>query len=237
MNSKVLFFIPARGGSKGLPGKNIKKLNGFPLLYWTIKAAIESGIKGDIVVSTDDKKIAKIALKYGAKVPFLRPKELAQDSTPTMDVIKHFYKWSAAEGIHYDTLIVLQPTSPLRIGADIAQANKLFKKLKCDSVATVCKCSFNPAWVNTLPDNMNMKDFLPKKTKNANRQQYPQHYELNGAVTIANFSKLLKAGTVYTNKTFAFEMPSSRSVDIDTETDFVLAKYWMKKNKNFYKKS
>jgi CMP-N,N'-diacetyllegionaminic acid synthase len=229
--NKILFFIPARGGSKGLPGKNIKLLGGRPLICWAIKAAKDSGLKGDIVVSSDSNKILTIAKKNGALTPFKRPAYLASDSASTMDVIKHFFEWSVQNGKKYETLIILQPTSPLRTGKDILNAYKDYEKRKCDSVVTVCKSSFKPAWINTLPPDMSMKNFIPKKMVNKNRQEQKIYYEINGAVIVSNFKKVIKSGSVYTSKTYAIEMPSNRSIDIDDEKDFIVAKYWFKKNK------
>ena len=129
MNKNILAIIPARGGSKGIPRKNIIELCGKPLIGWSIDIALKIQNISGVVVSTDDKEIAIISKRYGAEVPFIRPKKLAQDQTPTINVLQHAIKWfEKNEGVSYDTIVLLEPTSPARMTEDIHNAIDLFKK-------------------------------------------------------------------------------------------------------------
>jgi CMP-N,N'-diacetyllegionaminic acid synthase len=228
---KVLYFIPARGGSKGLPGKNIKKLAGKPLIVWSIDAAKNADLKGDIIVSTDDEAIALIAKNAGASVPFIRPASLAQDTTPTVDVLFHLLEIQQQKNIKYDLVVLLQPTSPLRTAADINEAYQLFKTKNCSAIVSVCECDHHPLWSNELPEDLSMKNFIRPEIKGKNRQQLPKYYMLNGAVFIAKINYLMKQRAFVSDEATAFIMPKERSLDIDSEADFVLAEYFIAKKK------
>lgn len=224
----VLFIIPARGGSKGLPGKNILSLGGKPMIAWSIHAVLDSGIHGDCIVSTNDKKIAKIANSYGANIPFMRPQKLATDKATTLDVIIYTYNRLIKEGKKYTHIAVIQPTSPLRKASDIVES---IKKLSGNTKAVigVTKCDHHPLWSNQLPSDLSMKHFIRKELLNKNRQQLPEYYQINGAIYISEINYFLKNKSFFGSATKAYIMPTNRSVDIDTEKDFVLAEYYLRK--------
>ncbi|MCW3071613.1 MAG: N-acylneuraminate cytidylyltransferase [Bacteroidetes bacterium] len=226
---KILYFIPARGGSKGLPGKNIKELGGKPLIAHSIEAALKAEHKGKVVVSTDDAQIAAIAKQFGAEVPALRPKNLAEDSTPTMDVLLHFLEAESKNNNTYDVVVLLQPTSPLRSKEDIDNAFMAFEKNNAAAVVSVCECDHHPLWANELPENLSMKGFLKKEVAGKNRQQLPKYYMLNGAIYLAKTDHILSQKNFLGDDTTAYVMPRERSVDIDSEADFVLAEYYISK--------
>jgi N-acylneuraminate cytidylyltransferase/CMP-N,N'-diacetyllegionaminic acid synthase len=228
---KLLYFIPARGGSRGLPGKNILPLNGRPLIEWSIEAAKQAHHKGKIVVSTDSEEIAEVSRKAGAEIPFMRPAELATDSASSMDVIFHALDFFESAGEKFDYVVLLQPTSPLRRASDIDAAIDLVLEKKAQAVVSVCVAEHHPLWSNTLPADKNMKDFIRPEIKGMNRQQLPVSYRLNGAIYIASPTYLKNFGTFIADGTFAFEMPAEVSVDIDSEIDFALAEIMIKRHK------
>ena len=221
---KVLAIIPARGGSKGLPGKNIKDLCGKPLIAWTIEQARDCGIIDEIVVSTDDMEIANIAKKNGAEVPFMRPAKLANDTASTIDVIFHAINWfKKHQNFQSEYILLLQPTSPLRIAEDIEGAIQTLNDKNVRAVVSVCETDHHPWWSNRLPKDGDMKDFIRPEILNKCRQELPVFYRLNGAVYLAETSYLREQNSFFGSNTFAYKMPKSRSVDIDSELDFKLA--------------
>ena len=220
---QILYIIPARGGSKGLPGKNIRLLRDKPLIAYSIDAARNSKYEGTILVSTDDKAIADIAKQYGAEVPFIRPAELSNDCAATTDVIFHTINYYKEHNRNFDLIILLQPTSPLRISEDIDNAIKLMMEKKAEAIVSVCEAEHHPLWANTLPADGSMRSFIREEIKGKNRQQLPQYYRLNGAIYISTIEALTKHKSFIHDKTIAFQMPIERSVDIDNEIDFKLA--------------
>jgi N-acylneuraminate cytidylyltransferase/CMP-N,N'-diacetyllegionaminic acid synthase len=229
---KILALIPARGGSKGLPGKNKKALCGKPLIAWTIAAAKKSGYIDDIIVSTDDFYIAKIAKKYGARVPFMRPAKFATDAAPAIAVMINTREWLKKHKENYDIIVYLQPTSPLRVADDIDNGIKLFFEKNSNSVVSVCKSAKPKYLINNLPANGNMKNFLTSSNANKNRQQHKDTFEINGALYIAFFDYICSKKSWYGSKTFAYLMPRSRSIDIDTELDFRIAEFILENGLN-----
>lgn len=220
----VLAIIPARGGSKGLPGKNIKKLCGKPLIAWSIEQAKSCDNIDRIVVSTDDESIAKVAKKYGTEVPFMRPAELATDAASTVDVIFHVFGWyKKHEDFGPEYILLLQPTSPLRAVADIKGAIQTLKDKDARAVVSVCETDHHPWWSNILPEDGNMKNFLRLDILNKRRQELPVFYRLNGAMYLADSDYLLTHNGFIGPNTFAYKMPKERSVDIDSDVDFKLA--------------
>lgn len=217
-----LAIIPARSGSKGLEDKNIKILNGKPLIAYSIEAAIRSGIYSHIIVSTDSKKYGEIAKQYGAEVPFYRSKETASDSSSTWDVIKEVLKKYKEVGIEFDTFTLLQPTSPLRNYKDIQNAYQLFKEKNAVAVISVCEMEHSPLWSNTLPENNSLLGFL-KSESNEQRQNLETYYRINGAIYIAKIRDFFEDINLYREGSFAYIMPIKRSIDIDTELDFKIA--------------
>jgi CMP-N,N'-diacetyllegionaminic acid synthase len=230
MNQQVLFFIPARGGSKGLKDKNILPLHGKPMLAWTIDAARQCGITGRIVVSTDSDKIAEVAVANGAEVPGLRAGNLALDDTPTMDVLLDFLKTEEKKGYVPDLVVLLQPTSPLRKGIHIAEAFSHLKKPGTLSVVSVCACEHHPLWSNTLPEDFSMDNFMRPEIKGKNRQGLPPYYRLNGAIYISSPAFLNNNKSFFGKGSRAYIMDAASSVDVDTNIDLKLAALLMQEN-------
>ncbi len=217
-------IIPARGGSKRLPGKNIKPLAGKPLIAWTIEAAIESNCFDKVVVSTENSEIASVAVAYGAEVPCLRPANLATDSTPTGPVLEHMSKFiEAREKINIEALCLLQPTSPLRLVKDIITSKKLFEEKSADAVVSVVEADTKLSISNYLPADLSLNGFISeiKRTQDSKRL-----YQLNGAIywmkrcLIDDLSKIYRGHSSY-----AYVMPAENSVDIDTEFDFAWGEF------------
>ena len=230
-SKKVLALILARGGSKGLPGKNIKILLGKPLIAWTIECAKKSKYIDRIIVSTDSKKIADIGKQYGADIPFVRPTKLATHRAKGIDAVLHAIRWLENNSQVYDIIVLLQPTSPLRTREDIDGAVELLSSKKIKGVAGVMECFQSPIWSNSLPKNGCMKNFIKSKYANGNRQELPVFYHLNGAVFVAYSDYIKEQKSFIGDKTFAYIMPKDRSVDIDDEVDFKIAEFLIKSRK------
>lgn len=226
----MLAIIPARGGSKGLKKKNIKKLNGLPLIAHTIISAKKSKKITRIIVCTEDQEIMKVAKKYGAEVPFYRPKKLAKDNSMLMDSLVYFIeKIYNDEKKLYHNFIVLLPTAPLRKAKDIDQSIKLFKQKKADSVISMTQAFYPIEWNHKVFLNGRVKAYSKKFDAVSNRQKLMKTYIPNGAIFIFNYKLLKKTRKYYHKKTFAYLMPNNKSVDIDDIYDFKLAEYILKK--------
>ena len=225
----MLAIIPARGGSKGLPGKNLMLFDGKPLISYTIECAKNSSGVSRVILSTDDIKIAEVALKYGAEVPFMRPADLATDDSLAIDTYKYTVnKLKDDEGIDIDEYMVLLPTSPLRDVGDISNAIKIFRNKHADSVISVTKGDKPVSWFKALDTEGKI---LENDNALKNRQDETDYYCPNGSIYI--FQKdLIDKGKYYSDKTYAYVMPKSRSIDIDTKTDFDFAEFLLKKSKN-----
>lgn len=221
-------FIPARAGSQGVPGKNIRPLAGKPLIVHTIEAALNTAIFDYLLVSTDGEEIARIAREAGAEVPFRRPAELATDTARLMDVLAHAMDWCEEHNLTFDWVMVLQPTSPLRSSADILAACSLMLERKAQAVVSVCEVNHHPWWSNTLPEDLNMANFIRSDILGLNRQELPVFYRLNGAIYLAEWKFIKIQKSWYGPRTYAYIMPWERSVDIDSEIDFVLAEVLLK---------
>lgn len=225
----MLALIPARGGSKGLPGKNIKLLNGKPLIAWTIEAALSSARVDEVIISTDDSQIASVAQSYGGKVPFLRPSQLAQDNSLAIDnYIYTLDRLNKEMNIVADELVVLQPTSPLRLSEDIDAAIDIFYKKQADSVISVTELNHPVQWVQKIIEDGTLRNYTNEKTSEKNRQELCPAYIPNGAVFVLRHSLLKKKCTYYSEKTYPYIMPRERSVDIDSDLDFKLAELLVK---------
>ena len=224
---KNLAIIPARSGSKGLKNKNIMELNGIPLLAYSIKAALESGKFFHVMVSTDSKEYAEIAKKYGAEVPFLRDEISSSDSASSWDVVKEVLNKYKDLGITFDTVTLLQPTSPLRTEVDICNAYNLFSEKKATSVISVCQTEHSPLWCNVLSDSLCMDGFLNNKN-NSQRQKLDTYYRINGSIYIVDVKHFLSGKNIYDSGSYAYIMPVDRSVDIDTKVDFIIAEALIK---------
>jgi N-acylneuraminate cytidylyltransferase/CMP-N,N'-diacetyllegionaminic acid synthase len=223
-------FIPARAGSKGVPGKNIKTLAGKPLITYTIEAALASGVFDYLIVSTDSEDIARTARGAGAETPFLRPVELATDMARGMDALQHTMAWCEEQDKHFDWLMNLQPTSPLRSLKDIINACELMIQHHARAVVSVCEVDHHPWWSNTLPGDHCMEHFIRPEILNTNRQNLPKYYRLNGAIYLAEWDFLRQRKTWYGKNTYAYIMPQERSADIDTDLDFAWAELLLSKN-------
>ena len=224
-DQRLIAIIPARCGSKGLPDKNIRILNGKPLIAYSIIQAQESGIFDEIFLSTDSQEYADIAIQYGAKVPFLRSNELASDSASTWDCVREVLERYHKMGKEYDIFVVLQPTSPLRTARDIINAIRKMVLNNADSVVSVCEADHSPLWYNTLPENQSLKGFIRPEIMAKTRQELPTFFRINGAIYAVSTSYFLKNLDIYNGNSFAYIMPKERSIDIDTLFDFSLAEY------------
>lgn len=222
----MIAIIPARAGSKGLPGKNIKPLLGKPLIVYTIEAAQQSSAITEIFVSTDSEEIAKVAGLYGAKVPFLRPKELARDDSKAIDLYL-FTVEHLNNQLNYDIeeFAVLQPTSPLRQPDDIDHAADIFHRKMADSVISVTEAMHHPTWAKKINGDGILQDFFPRQGSNKNRQEIESAFMPNGAVFVFRYSSLKAHCSYYTEQTYPLFMPAERSVDIDTQLDFEFAEF------------
>ena len=220
---KKIAIIPARSGSKGLKDKNIRELGGKPLLAYTVEAAWQTGLFDTIHVSTDSEIYAEIARQYGADVPFLRNEETASDSASTWDAVRFVLEEYKKQGLQFDVIAVLQPTSPLRTADDILGAFHFFEKKEANMISSVCEMEHSPLWSNTLPDDLSMEMFEDEAVALLPRQSLPTYYRENGAIYIIKKEHLLLGGNIYKNRCFAYIMEQRHSVDIDGELDFIVA--------------
>ena len=221
--SKVLAVITARGGSKGIPGKNIVPMAGKPLIAWTIDAALRSRAGLRVIVSTDDEEIARVARERGAEVPFLRPAELAGDASPHIPVLTHAMKWMEShEKYRPDWVLLLQPTSPMRTAGDIDAALRLAEEKRADSVVSVAPAK-HPCFLMQLTSDGRLEDYMPKPEGYLPRQRVPPVYAANGAIYLVKRDVLVEKETLYTDRTFAYVMPPERSLDIDTPAELRVA--------------
>ena len=221
-------IIIARSGSKGLKDKNIRLLNGKPLLAYTIEAALNSKCFDEVMVSTDSKKYASIAKEYGANVPFLRSKNNSKDHTSPWDVVKEVLDEYAKKGEQFDTFALLQPTSPLRDYKDIRNAYKQFKDKKANAVVSMCELECSIHLVNRLPKSLSMKGFISEKQYNKRRQDIEPYYRFNGAIYISKVKTFYKHMDIYNDKCYAYIMDREKSYDIDTEFDLKMVEAIMK---------
>lgn len=219
----VIALITARGGSKSIPGKNIRMLAGRPLIAWTIEAALASKKISRVIVSTDDQKIARIAQKWGAEVPFMRPPELALDDSSSFSVAEHALSWlKENEGCSPKYIMLLQPTAPLRTTADMDAAIRLALQRKAVAVVSVCQISHHPYIAKRILEDGTMLDFMKSNIPYLRRQALPPVYVLNGAIYLNRCDVLLREKTFWPKGTQAYIMPQERSLDLDTLWDFRL---------------
>jgi CMP-N-acetylneuraminic acid synthetase len=220
--STVYAMIPARGGSRGIPRKNLAELAGKPLIAHTIEAAIGSRSITRVMVSTEDEEIADVTRQWGAEVPFRRPATLATDSAPGGAVSKHWIEWICKHEPHPWAVIHLQPTSPLRTVEDIDAAIDLLKSVELNCVNSVCPVAEHPAYMYRLTGNR-AQPFLSGDILPSHRQRTEPLYRLNGAIYATRFEAALAAGQFHVNPFAAYVMPAERSIDIDTPLDLALA--------------
>jgi CMP-N-acetylneuraminic acid synthetase len=220
----LLAVIPARGGSKRLPGKNTRLLVGKPLINWTIESALSCKYIDQVVVSTDCAEISAVAKKNGASVPFLRPKFLSGDESSSIDVVLHALDYLSKKGEAFDYVVLLQPTSPLRSSEHISAAIKLLISKSGDAVISVCETEHSPLWMNTLGEGDSMDTFLASSIKNKRSQNLQIFYRLNGAIYLVDIKRLKEENTFFlSDNIYAYKMSRESSIDIDEKLDFHLA--------------
>ena len=214
-----LAIIPARGGSKRLPRKNVLNLAGKPLIAWSIESGLRSKYIDKVIVSSDDDEIIDISKKYNAQT-IKRPDELASDTATTFDALKH-----TIDNIEkYDYIVLLQATSPLRDEKHIDNAIELLESKEADAIVSVCEMNHSPLWSNTLPLNDSMIGFLKDEILNKRSQDLEKYFRLNGAIYICKSKKLLEEKSFFLKENiFAYKMDRESSIDIDEEIDFIFA--------------
>lgn len=217
---QVLGLIPARGGSKRLPGKNIKQLGDKPLIAHTISAGRACSEIDRLIVSTDDEEIAKVAETWGAEVPFLRPAQLATDEASSLDVVRHALAYVEQEGFFPDYIVLLQPTSPLREPGDIQQALQEMQKGQWDMLLSLCPAHIHPYWYKRVTDSGEVKPFVDYQGSLRSQDLDPA-YHPNGAIYIYR-SQLVREG-LQPRRIGAYIMEEWKSIDIDTALDFFIA--------------
>jgi len=220
----TIALIPARGGSKGIARKNIKNFCSKPLIYWSIKIALESNLIDRVIVSTEDEEIAEIARSFSAEIPFIRPKELSSDNSPGIDPVIHALKMLPEA----DDLLLLQPTSPLRRIEDIEGIFYKRSKHKSESAVSVTRAnkSLNLFFEIDIESKLiPIKDTFEIKP----RQLYANNYMLNGSMYLSSRKSILKNSSLITSNTVAYEMPEELSIDIDTLFDWEIAEYILSK--------
>lgn len=215
---RILAIVPARGGSKGIPRKNVKEIGGKPLIAWTIEAAQKSKYIDHLVVSTEDHEIASVSRSYGAEV-LLRPEELAQDDTPGIDVVLH-----AVEQLQgYSYVVLLQPTSPLRTTEDIDQCLESLVSNGAPACVSLCEVDQPPHWMYIVNEQNKLQPIVDNINQYYRRQEIPKTYALNGAIYVAETEWLFLKKSFLSEETLPFIMPRERSIDIDVPFDLEFA--------------
>lgn len=224
-SKKILAIIPARGGSKGVPRKNIRMLAGKPLIAWTIEEAQKSKLIDKCIVSTEDEEIKSVAEEWGGTVPFMRPAELAQDDTPGIEPVLHAIKMLPG----YDFVVLLQVTSPLRRAEDIDGAIAYCLGNECESCVSVTEAEHSPYWMYRMDEQRCLRPILKiAKEESYQRQKLPKVYQLNGAIYVADIGYLKKQRGFIGANTIGYLMPREQSYDIDTMADFMIIELLMK---------
>ncbi len=224
----VTAVITARGGSKGIPGKNLKMVGGRPMIAWTIEAARRAKRLSRVLLSTDDPEIARVAAEYGAEVPFMRPAEFAQDASSHLSVILHALDWMAANGGAPDYVCLLQPTSPLRIADDIDGAIALAVERGADAVVGLAALEEHPYLARRLAPDGTIAEFVPSGLKYPRRQDFPPAFRINGAVYINRPAALRRDQTFFPPSALGYVMPPERSIDVDHELDLIVVEHLLR---------
>ena len=225
-DKKILGIIPARGGSKGVPRKNIREFCGKPLIAWTIEQAKGSKYIDTCVVSTEDEEIKAVSEKWGGSVPFMRPKEMSRDDTPSIEPIMHALNMMPG----YDLMVLLQVTSPMRLSEDIDGAIEFCFENGAQSCISLTEAATNPYWTYTLDEGNRIRRLLKlAPEKSYRRQLLPKVYQPNGAVYIASREFINRTHVLNDESTVGYLMPTTRSWDIDTLQDFEIAQFLMQK--------
>lgn len=223
-NDKILAIIPARGGSKGIPHKNIMELCGKPLISYTIEAALDSRYIDYVMVSTDDLEIARVSKENGAEVPFMRPAELATDTAKTIDAVIHVISELRFLGKEFSAVVLLQPTEPLRTSYDIDGAIEKYYECNCQSLVSVSEVEDPPILIRTI-EGERLKPLLDVSST-CRRQDMPKYYRVNGCIYINEVDELDKNTSLNDNK-IPYIMEKSHSVDVDEWSDLALAQYYI----------
>ncbi|MFW1839165.1 cytidylyltransferase domain-containing protein [Acinetobacter gyllenbergii] len=225
---RVTALIPARGGSKRLPRKNIKLLGDKPLIAWSIEVAKASKYIDQVVVSTDDEEIKLISEQYGAEVPFLRPEHLSNDQASSFDAIKHTIDFLQLDQPK-ELIVLLQPTSPLRLVSELNTALEFFISKNAKGIVSISETEHSPMWSNTLPENGCMSDFIRPEVQGKRSQDLPKFFRLNGSIYIYETLSLLKQEKIFFDENvYGFETSLETAIDIDTALDFLVAEIIMK---------
>lgn len=219
---KVLGLIPARGGSKGVPRKNVKHLGGKPLLAYTAESALAARRLTRVILSTEDNEIADIGRSLGIDVPFTRPQELAEDSTPTLPVVLHALEALDSAGEQFDAVCILQPTSPLRRAEDIDNCIGLMETSGADCVVSVLAVpkTYNPNWVYWKDAEGRLALSTGEKEPMVRRQDLPPSFHRDGSVYVTRVETLTTRRSLYGDRVFGYEMPAEFSSNIDTPEDW-----------------
>ena len=224
---RILAVIPARGGSKGVPGKNIRMAGGKPLIAWVIQAATKSRYIDRVIVSSDDAKIIDTATAFGCEAPFVRPGELAEDNRPTAGAVKH-----AVETLPgFDYVVTLQPTSPLTESGDIDDCIRRCVHTGSDACVSVTASDKSPFWMFTFAEDGTLNPVMGPDSLKTRRQDLPRVMVPNGAVYVTKCDFVVQRDTLYADRTLGVEMPKERSIDIDTELDFLFFETLLLKEK------
>lgn len=225
---KVLGLINARGGSKGVPRKNVRKLAGKPLIVWSIEAALSAKRIDSIVVSTDDEEIAAVARAAGARVPFMRPAELATDRALQIDSVRHAVSMLEQVGENYDAIVILQPTCPLRLPLDIDESVSILEETEADSVISVCEIGGrHPITCYQREPNGEVSPILPADERGVLRQEFGSVFWRNGAIYVVRRDIVMEMGSLYGDRTFGYLMPEDRSFNIDSIFDWNLTEAYL----------
>ena len=228
-NKKILGLITARSGSKGLPKKNIKPLLGKPLIAWSIDVGIKSNYIDDLVVSTDCHEMSRLAKKYEAEAPFIRPKELSTDSASSVDVILHAINWLEKRDRFYDLVVLLEPTSPLRESKDIDRCLEIMQENNVRSIVSICKVeSTHPMFLFRLNEKSKLDPYSGKTPNSLRRQDLETLYFLEGSVYCSEIDLLRTKRGFYHEETYGYIVPKWKSLEIDDEDDFLMVEALMK---------
>lgn len=227
-SASVLGVIPARGGSKGIADKNVRELGGKPLIAYSIEAALGARSIGRVIVSTDNPGIAALAREHGVEVPFMRPPELAEDDAPMLPVLTHAITWMNDAGGSFDTVVCLQPTSPMRTAEHIDEAVRLFGERSCAALASVCPVRESPQWMVKVEDGTGTP-FIEGGWENHSRQLLPALYRLNGAIYVYSLATMTGRWSL-PRSICVYEMDELSSIDIDSEADLVMAEALLRRD-------
>lgn len=223
---KIIGLIPARGGSKGIKDKNIADLCGKPLIAYSIECGLQSKYVDSVVVTTDSERIAEVSRQYGARVPFMRPAQLAQDTSTTLDAVLHALGVLRDLGEEYDVLLLLQPTQPLRTSRDVDGAIEAFFQNSMQALVSVCEVDDHPLLIRTIETDGKMKKML-SVSSTCRRQDMPPYYRVNGCIYINDLNSF-DDNTSFNDNVIPYIMPRERSVDIDDPADLYMAEYYLR---------